>query len=147
MNEHRETQFGAEIDANTDGIETLLTSILATLDSNNLSSQTLLRATFIDASLASDGVLEIIPDPAAATTPKIVALVFTQTVQGLTEIRVTGAAGAIIDQYYRPAYDGVNLAMAQQPHLIGTVNESVVIKNKTGATCAYAGHVVWYLEA
>ncbi len=114
---------------------------------NVLATQVLIRATFIDAALASDGVLEIIPDPAAATIPKIVALVFTQTVQGLTEIRVTGVSGAIIGQYYRPAYDGMNLAMAEQPHLVGTVNESVVIKNKTGATCAYAGHVVWYLEA
>ena len=122
------------------------TTSLAIIDNNVLASQTLLRQTFISASLASDGVVTIVTDPAAATVPKIVSLVFTQTVQGLAEVRITGVSGTIIDQYYLPAFGGVALQMAQQPHLVGTSNESIVIKNKTGGACSYAGHVVYYLE-
>jgi len=116
------------------------------IDNNALSAQTLLRQTFVSAALASDGVVTIVTDPAAATAPKIVALVFTQTVQGLAEVRVTGASGTILAQYYLPAYGGVALAMGEQPYVVGTANESIVIKNKTGAACSYAGHVVYYLE-
>ncbi len=130
------------MDADTGAIKTAVEII----DNNALSAQTLIRQTFVSASLASDGVVTVVTDPAAATAPKIVALVFTQTVQGLAEVRVTGVSGTILAQYYLPAYGGVALAMGEQPYIVGTANESIVIKNKTGASCSYAGHVVYYLE-
>ncbi len=69
------------IDADTGAIKTAVEII----DNNVLASETLLRARF-NASVANGAYLEIAPDPAAATSIKIVELSLTQTVQGLTSI-------------------------------------------------------------
>ncbi len=117
----------------------------ADISGNVLSSQTLIRQTF-RGTVANGVALEVVADPAAATTPKIVALVFTQTVQGHTEIRDTSNGGTVHAQFDLPAYGGISLVMAQQPHIIGASDEDILIVNQTGSTAVYSGFVVYYLE-
>ncbi len=117
----------------------------ADISGNVLSSQTLIRQTF-RASIADGVGLEIVADPAAATVPKIVALVFTQTIQGHTEIRDTSNGGTVHANFDLPAFGGVSLVMAQQPYIIGASNEDILIVNQTGSTAVYSGFVVYYLE-
>ena len=118
------------------------------IDNNVLASKTLLRARF-NASVANGAYLEIAPDPAAATSIKIVELSITQTVQGLTSIW-TETGGTPVQEaaeWYFPAYGGICLQMSQQPHIVASqANENIGLKNETGATCLYSGHVVYYLE-
>ena len=103
----------------------------------------------VNASVASGAYLEIAPDPAADTSIKIVELSITQTVQGLTSIWTeTGSTPAQeAAEWYFPAYGGICLQMSQQPHIVASqANENIGLKNETGSTCLYSGHVVYYLE-
>jgi len=132
------------IDADTGAIKTAVEVI----DNNVLASKTLLRARF-NASVANGAYLEIAPDPGADTSINIVELSLTQTVQGLTSIW-TETGGTQVQEaaeWYFPAYGGIVLQMSQQPHIVASqANENIGLKNETGSTCLYSGHVVYYLE-
>ena len=118
---------------------------LEIIDNNVLLSKTLIRQAF--RGTVADGVaLEVVADPADNTTPKIVFLMFYQTVQGHTELRATSNVGTVLANFDPPAHGGYGPPMAEQPYFVGASNEDILLVNQTGVSCTYSGVAIYYLE-
>ena len=117
---------------------------------NALASKTVLVGSFAGVAVADNGFVEIVADPGDNLAVHIVALTYTQTVQGLVTLydETGGTPVEVSKGWYRPAYGGVILVPSPKAYFVATQeSENFGLKNETGAACDFAGTVMYYVEA
>ncbi|HDZ37689.1 MAG TPA: hypothetical protein ENH62_05290 [Marinobacter sp.] len=124
-------------------------AILVALQSNVLTSKTILTGSFAGTAVANGSYLEIVADPGDNLAVHIVALSVTQTVQGLVSLwdETGGTPVQVSEGWYFPAYGGIVLVPSSVAYFIATQeSENFGLKNETGAACSFAGTVMYYTE-